>query len=135
MASGSCVCGNITYQYTGAPALKAICHCLDCQHWSGSSGISNVAVPTSAFSITKGTPKAYTRTAASGMDHALFFCDNCGSSLYSQPTSMAGTTLIKAGCLDGKASDISPVAIEFFTKDRPAYELPILGAQQAKTME
>lgn len=94
-----------------------------------------MAVPTDAFSIMKGTPKSFVRLGASGKDHAHFFCDNCGSSLYSQPDVMPGTTLIKAGGLSGPASDISPVGVEFYIKDRPSYARPISEAKQARTME
>jgi hypothetical protein len=96
MPSGGCVCGNIAYKYDGEyptqlynaallrlrpniwclvePAVTAVCHCLDCQKWTGSGASANVGVPTSEFKITKGTPKRYTRPADSGKNHTQFFC-------------------------------------------------------------
>lgn len=37
--------------------MTALCHCMDCQKWSGSAFSSNVAVPTAQFSVTKGLPR------------------------------------------------------------------------------
>ena len=33
MAKGSCMCGQVTYEYEGEPAVTALCHCIDCQKW------------------------------------------------------------------------------------------------------
>lgn len=60
---------------TGDPALTALCHCSDCQKWTGSAFSSNVVVPTTNFSIVKGTPKVWTRLGlVSGKEHLHFFC-------------------------------------------------------------
>lgn len=29
------MCGAINYEYTGEPAVTALCHCVDCQKWTG----------------------------------------------------------------------------------------------------
>ncbi|OCL13989.1 DUF636 domain protein [Glonium stellatum] len=133
MPTGSCMYGEIQYEYIGEPALTALCHCRDYQKWSGSGETSNVVVPRSAFKITKGNPKVFVRMGGSGQEHLHFFCGNCGSSLYSQPVSMPDVTIIKTGGLNGGAADI-PIAVEFYTKDRQSFCIPIEGAQQAQTM-
>ncbi|GAD95716.1 predicted protein [Paecilomyces variotii No. 5] len=130
--SGSCACGNITFKYDGEPALTALCHCANCQKWTGSAFSSNVAVPTTALSIIKGIPKTWSRQGlTSGKEHLQFFCGDCGSALYSQPGGMAGTTLIKAGSL---AENNISIAAELFTKDRRSYIQPIGSAAQAEKM-
>jgi len=134
MPSGSCICGDIAYEYTGAPALTALCHCKDCQKWSGGGHTSNIAVPTTAFTVTKGTPRKYTRLGNSGEPHDLFFCGRCGSSLYAQPHSMEGVTLVKGGGMDGGAGEVE-IGTEFYTKDRRGFETLVVGAKQFKTME
>ncbi|KAI5458781.1 Mss4-like protein [Mariannaea sp. PMI_226] len=130
MPSGNCVCGAITLSYSVAPAAQALCHCLDCQKWGGSGFSSNVGVPTAELTIT-GAPKKFTRKGISGQDHNLFFCGECGTSLYSQPDSMAGVTFIKSGILDGDASNID-VGVEFFNNNRRKFTSPVDGAQQLK---
>ncbi len=46
---------------------------------------------------------------------------------------MEGVTLVKGGTLDGGATNI-PVKVEFFSKDRVAYQNAIEGATQLQTM-
>jgi hypothetical protein len=112
-----------------------------------------VAVPTSAFNITKGTPKSFTTIGNdSGKQHPRFFCESeftppfsifceknaliyvdCGSSLYSRPESMPGVTVIRAGGLDDGADDIA-IGVEFFAKNRKGFVHAVDGAKQAKTM-
>ncbi|KIX93353.1 uncharacterized protein Z520_10996 [Fonsecaea multimorphosa CBS 102226] len=112
--------------------MTALCHCTDCQKWAGSAFSTNVAVPTSNFSLTKGTPKAWQRLAVvSGKPNYHFFCGDCGSNLYAQPQGMAGLTLIKAGSLE--QTNISIVA-ELFVTRRRDYISPVPGAQQLDQM-
>ncbi|KAH8658309.1 Mss4-like protein [Xylariales sp. PMI_506] len=134
MPSGSCVCGTIAYEYSVEPAVTALCHCLDCQKWTGSGSSANVAIPTTEFRIIQGQPKSYARKGDSGLSHVHFFCGDCGSSLYSQPDSMEGTTLIKAGTLDNGAALHLPIKVEFFARSRPSFETPVAGANQLLTM-
>ena len=55
-----------------------LCHCTDCQKWSGGGYTSNVIVPQDAFQVTKGLPKCFTNIGESGMKHPHFFCGgNC----------------------------------------------------------
>ncbi|KAG9235934.1 DUF636 domain protein [Amylocarpus encephaloides] len=133
MASGSCLCGAINFNYTGEPALTALCHCTDCQKWTGSAYTSNVAVPSTAFSITKGKPKKYDMKGSSGKSYPHYFCGDCGSSLYGEPEFMPGVTLVKAGTLDNGAAEIE-VGVELYNKSRVGYTKPIDGAKQAETM-
>ncbi|KAF3764002.1 hypothetical protein M406DRAFT_75227 [Cryphonectria parasitica EP155] len=133
MPSGDCLCGKIGFEHFVEPAVTALCYCLDCQRWGGGGYSSNVAVSTTDFKITKGVPKKFVRKGGSGLNHPHFFCGDCGTSLYSQPEAMAGTTLTKAGSLNDDASDIS-IKVEFFTKDRRNYGVPVQGARQLKTM-
>lgn len=42
---GSCFCGEVEFEATGAPAVMGYCHCADCKDWS--------AAPINAFSLWK----------------------------------------------------------------------------------
>ncbi|ODM17687.1 hypothetical protein SI65_06475 [Aspergillus cristatus] len=130
--SGICACGNVCFEYSGEPVLTALCHCTECQRWSGSAFSSNVAVPTAHFSVTKGEPKCWTRLGVvTGKEHHHFFCGDCGTSLYSQPEAMAGVTQIKAGSL--RETNI-PIGAEIFVTRRQNYVSLVEGAQQATDM-
>ena len=47
--SGRCLCGAVRYTLTADPAFSAICHCRDCQRFTGSAFGAIVAVPKTAF--------------------------------------------------------------------------------------
>lgn len=48
------------------PAVTALCHCTDCQKWTGGAYTSNVVVPRIAFKVVAGSPKTYDAVGNSG---------------------------------------------------------------------
>ncbi|BCR92829.1 GFA family protein [Aspergillus chevalieri] len=132
---GSCMCGFIGYAAESEPLVTALCHCIDCQKWTGGPCTSNVVVPRDSFSITKGTPKHCDVTGKSGKNNRHFFCPECGSSLYTEVEIMADKTIIKAGTLDnGETGLRGHVDVEFYVKDRVGFVPAIEGAKQETTM-
>ncbi|KAJ9612716.1 uncharacterized protein PV06_02259 [Exophiala oligosperma] len=128
---GSCMCGGIKYEFTGEPAVTALCHCIDCQKWTGGAFTSNAVVPRTSFKVTQGTPSSYDATGASGKINKHFFCPTCGSSLYTELEVMPDVTCVKAGGLDdGKAELGNKVDIEFYCKDRVKYQKEVSNAKQ-----
>jgi len=79
---GACHCGAIAYEADVEPGTISVCHCTDCQAHSGSAFRANIPAPAAGFRLTKGTPRTYVKTAASGSRRVLAFCETCGSSLY-----------------------------------------------------
>ncbi|KAB8259524.1 Mss4-like protein [Aspergillus pseudonomiae] len=128
---GSCMCGAVAYASDSEPLVKALCHCVDCQKWTGGAFTSNVIVPRDSFKVTKGEPSFYDITGASGKNNRHFFCGKCGSSLYTELDLMADKTVIKAGTLDGGEANLrNEVDVEFYTKDRASYLCAVQGAKQ-----
>ncbi|KAG5983436.1 hypothetical protein E4U54_006241 [Claviceps lovelessii] len=137
---GSCLCGEVGMEYTGEPAATALCHCLDCQKvpkprpwtsWTGSAYTANAVVPRQAFKVTRGSPKAWDATGASGKVNKHFFCGTCGSSLYTALEIMPDVYCVKAGTLDGGAASLGDkIGVEFYTKDRVGYLGGVEGAKQ-----
>ncbi|KAG7101962.1 hypothetical protein HYQ44_018540 [Verticillium longisporum] len=128
---GSCACGAIAYQFEGEALAKALCHCIDCQKWTGGAFTSNAVVPRTAFSVTKGTPRTWDAVAASGKINKHFFCGDCGSSLYTELEVLPDVTCVKAGGLDGGAASLDGVInVEYYTKDRVSYLGEALNAEQ-----
>jgi len=100
-ATGGCLCGAIRYTVTAPLANIAACHCSNCRRISGAGSSHNAIVPSTGFAITQGTPKRYQDTAAaSGNVLYRHFCDNCGSSLYSQRAKNPEFVVLKVGTLD-----------------------------------
>ena len=132
--TGGCLCGAVRYSIN-APLKNVIaCHCSHCRKISGAGSSHNAPVPTSALTITAGSPKQYADTADSGNRLYRFFCGECGSSLFSRREKMPEMTVLKVGSLDD-ASGLSLVmniwtdsalpwmhidpALEKFAKNRP----------------
>lgn len=125
------MCGDIKYEYSGEPAVTALCHCTDCQKWTGGPYTSNAVVPRDKFKVTKGSPKTWDAKGDSGKINKHFFCGNCGSSLYTELEVMPDVTCVKAGGLDGGAASLGgKIGVEFYTKDRVSYLVPAEGAKQ-----
>lgn len=80
---GRCHCGSITYEAEIDPATVGICHCTDCQTFSGSAFRVGVVALEGTFRLLTGTPKEYVKTAESGGNRAQGFCTECGTAIYS----------------------------------------------------
>ncbi|KAK8917214.1 hypothetical protein VCV18_009671 [Metarhizium anisopliae] len=129
--TGSCACREIEFQFEGEPAVTALCHCTDCQKWTGGAFTSNAVVPRTSFKVTKGTPKTWDVRGDSGKINKHFFCGNCGSGLYTELEVMPDMACVKAGSLDGGAASLgNKIAVEFYTKDRVGYLGSCDGAKQ-----
>jgi hypothetical protein len=83
---GSCFCGMVELEVTGAPVAMGYCHCRSCRSWSGG--------PVNAFSLWQ--PEAVRITAgekfvASFLKTALShrkFCAKCGGHLLAEHPSL-----------------------------------------------
>ena len=78
---GRCHCGAIHYEAQVDPQTVAICHCADCQAFSGAPYRAMVRPLPETLRMT-GTPAHYTKTADSGRQRVQAFCGTCGSHLY-----------------------------------------------------
>ena len=78
---GQCHCGNIRYEAEVEPEPLTVCHCDDCQRLTGSPFRVTVLAPRSNINI-EGEPKVYRRKAEKGNTRLMYFCPECGSSLF-----------------------------------------------------
>ncbi|CZT48649.1 probable DUF636 domain protein [Rhynchosporium secalis] len=130
MSTGSCMCNAVRYEYQGEPDVTALCHCIDCQKWSGAAYTSNVVVQRKAFKVTQGEPKSYAVTGASGKKNNHWFCGDCGSGLYTELEIMPDQTCIKSGSIDDRSVRDYSVGVEFYTQDRMKYCQAVKDAKQ-----
>ena len=79
---GRCHCGYITFEAEADPDKAVICHCTDCQSFSGSAFRTVARVTGDTFRILSGEPTIYVKTAESGAKRAQAFCPRCGSPIY-----------------------------------------------------
>jgi hypothetical protein len=82
---GGCHCGRIRYEAEVEPATVVICHCTDCQVFSGSPFRTVVLTRPGTFRLLAGAPKVYVKTAESGNQRQQTFCAECGTPIYSAP--------------------------------------------------
>lgn len=88
-------------------------------------------VPNDGFSVTKGTPKEFTKLADSGHVITIFFCGDCGTTIWSQSAAFGDTKAVKMGTLDsdGALEDAKPL-LELYVRTRPSWIPAITGAAQ-----
>jgi hypothetical protein len=102
--TGSCHCGQVTYEAEVDPAKVGICNCTDCQVLSGSAYRVTVTAPAETFKLLTGRPKVYVRTADSGNRRRHAFCPNCGAPVSASADSDSPPLYgLRVGCLAQKA--------------------------------
>lgn len=79
---GSCHCGRIKFEATVDPDRTRICHCTDCQQFSGAPFRVVVRVEEKDFALLSGTPKVYVKISESGNERQQAFCADCGTPIY-----------------------------------------------------
>lgn len=104
--TGACQCGAIRYEAEGDPAMVTLCHCADCQHFSGSPWRASIPVSRESLKFT-GKPAVYIKTADSGRQRAQGFCGTCGSSLYATTPGDDAVYNMRLGNVDQRA-DLPP---------------------------
>jgi hypothetical protein len=96
---GSCLCGAVTYEASGEPAIAGHCHCIDCRKTSGTGHCTHVAIGADGLRLI-GEMSCYRRPADSGNVVERFFCPTCGSPIYSTNVAMPGLVFLRASSLD-----------------------------------
>lgn len=102
--TGGCLCGDIRYECQGEPLRSFICHCTDCQQFTGSVFAAELIFPKESVRILSGTPKGHSVTAESGNDIERQFCSRCGSGLFAILEKRPESISVQAGSIDYKAA-------------------------------
>jgi hypothetical protein len=112
---GACFCGKIEFEIEGTTFNSTICHCPDCQRFSGAPLMASACFRSHQVQIIKGEPKAYRY----GEGRIRFFCDSCGSQLFFTRADFPDDTEVFLGSLEGGAS-VAP-ASHTWTGDSAPY--------------
>ena len=108
--TGGCLCGEVRYTATAPPALVGVCHCRDCQKFTGSAFSFMVGIPRDALEL-RGTVKSYSKPANSGRPNVRRFCSECGSSIAEEPGSQPDLVILNGGTLDDPNSVVPAAEI------------------------
>jgi hypothetical protein len=96
---GGCLCGRVRYSADVDPAFVGVCHCTDCQKFSGSAFSTVIGMPAPALKVT-GTLKTFTKSGGSGRPIHRSFCPDCGSGIMDEADALPGVAMVNAGTLD-----------------------------------
>jgi hypothetical protein len=107
--TGGCTCKAVRFAVSAKPLLIFACHCGECQRWSGSAFALSMPVDRDSFSVTRGEPKPWRHTGASGFESAYWFCADCGGRIFVQRSDRPHMVTIRAGTLDD-TSWVRPIA-------------------------
>jgi len=120
---GGCACGAIRYKLTQLPLIVHACHCRDCQRITGSAFVINLWIERK-FVEANLVPKSFQLTAGSGKPVDVFFCDKCGTYLWSFYHLVSGNCVfVRAGTLD-RPDQVKP-DVHIFTRSKlPWLQLP-----------
>jgi hypothetical protein len=98
--AGGCQCGAVRYEISGGPVSLYVCHCRECQKQTASAFGISVIVERSAFRVTQGEVKVWSRATDSGGTLACVFCPVCGSRVWHEVIGATDTISVKGGSLD-----------------------------------
>jgi hypothetical protein len=121
---GGCACRSIRYRLTAPPLIVHACHCRDCQRVTGSAFVINIWIERKFVEAGHAVPKSFRLTAGSGKHHDVFFCDRCGTYVWSRYHIAPGDALfVRAGTLDDPTA-VRP-DVHIFTRSKlPWMDLP-----------
>jgi hypothetical protein len=75
VTTGRCLCGDIRFEYRGAPLETGYCHCESCRRSTSQPFVAYVVIDKSSFRYARGTPVGYASSPGVERTH----CGRCGS--------------------------------------------------------
>jgi hypothetical protein len=99
---GGCLCGKVRYSADTEPIFIGVCHCADCQRFTGSAFATVVAIPAS-FLKTTGMLKTFTKCGDTGKSIHRRFCPECGSGIVDEADALPGAAMLNVGTLDDRS--------------------------------
>jgi hypothetical protein len=100
--TGGCLCGAVRYTADADPTSATVCHCTDCQKFTGSAFAALVLVSKEALALS-GTLKTFSSRGGSGNPILRHFCPECGSSIAEEPGARPGVLVLNVGTFDDPA--------------------------------
>jgi hypothetical protein len=99
--TGGCLCGAVRYTAEADPTAATVCHCRDCQKFTGSAFAALVRAAKTDVKIA-GPLKTFTSIGGSGNPILRHFCPECGSSIAEESgaAARAGIIILNVGTFD-----------------------------------
>lgn len=100
--SGQCHCGAVSFTADVDPSKVLVCHCSDCQQFSGAP--FRAVLPTPVDQVTlQGQAKHCVKVADSGTRRVQAFCPECGTQLYATEPEQPQVMNLRVGCIRERA--------------------------------
>ena len=116
--SGGCRCSAVRYELSQPPIAVYVCHCRDCQRFSGSPFSFGAFVDAAAFRLTGVEPTSSQHVSDGGVTKTRWLCSNCSTWVFSGTTTsdeVGGSyRVLRAGTFDD-TSWLRPT-ISFWTR-------------------
>ena len=99
VTSGCCMCGAVSYEYSGEPLYSLICQCTQCQKITGAGNAPAICVENEAVTLT-GELTYFEQMADDGNTVSNGFCPKCGNPIIKKTTAFQDRVYIHVGSLD-----------------------------------
>ena len=99
ITEGSCLCGEVGYEITGAPVRMMNCHCSRCRLGRAAAHATNVFYKLDQFRWVRGASLVAEFKVPDAQFHTVAFCSRCGGKL-PRPSPQRGVVVVPAGSLD-----------------------------------
>jgi len=93
---GHCLCGAVSFEYSGAENWRGHCHCESCRRNTASPFTTFFGVPKDNYRYTGKTPKVY--HSSPGVHR--YFCETCGTPIAYERDSDPSETHFYAAALE-----------------------------------
>ncbi|MEE9278765.1 MAG: GFA family protein [Myxococcota bacterium] len=97
MIRGSCLCGDVAWEYSGTPDFMGACHCSMCRKEHGAAFATAVAGSAEGYRLLRGKDSITGYESSPGAVRP--FCSRCGSPVPPEPVP-GRPSFMPAGCLD-----------------------------------
>ena len=119
---GSCLCGEVRYEFSGPAKVFQYCHCSRCRKFTGSAHAANIIIAPENFVWLSGEDSLGRFEHPEAKYFATCFCQKCGSSL-PWLVKNGRSVVIPAGTLDADPG-IRPMH-NIFWKNRVEWRVAI----------
>lgn len=96
---GRCLCGQVTFEYTGPENWRGHCHCESCRRNCAAPFTTFMGVPKAAYRFTGRAPSVY----HSSPGVRRYFCANCGTPMAYETDRLPHETHFYAASLEDSA--------------------------------
>ena len=113
--TGSCLCGNVSYDIVPAFVRFVHCYCSRCRKSTGSGHASNIVVVPKQFRWTRGEELLVRYDLPDARSFATTFCSRCGCPL-PHLTRSGREVIVPAGSLDEEPTEVPSAHVHWASR-------------------